>query len=78
MGELAQLAITARSRVSLERMHGATNVPKLLDIAGTLLERQPRFVHALEDFLGTLEEEVAELGGLFVGRKTHCAPSSRW
>jgi hypothetical protein len=53
-------------------------MPKLFDVAGTIFERETRFVHALENFLSTLEKEVAELGGLFVGRKTHCAPSSRW
>ena len=39
---------------------------------GLLFERQAGFVHALENLLGALEEELAKLGGVFVGRKVHC------
>ncbi len=77
VGQLAQFAITAGRRITLERVHSAADMAQLLDVARALLERETRFVHALENFLGTLEEEVAKLGGLLVGRKTHCAPSSR-
>ncbi len=76
--ELAEFAIAASGRIALERVHGAANMAKLFEVAGALFERETRFVHALENFLGALEEKVAKLGGLLVGRKTHCAPSSRW
>jgi hypothetical protein len=50
----------------------------LLDVAGMPFQGESRLVHALENLLGALEEEIAELGGLFVGRKTHGVPSIRW
>jgi hypothetical protein len=59
-------------------VHGTTDVPQLLGVSGVLLECQPGFVHALENLLGTLEKKFTELGGLFVGGKTHWAPSIRW
>jgi hypothetical protein len=75
MGKLAQLTVAASSGVALERVHSATNVAKLLDVAGPLFEGQTRIVHALKDFLRALKKEIAELRGLLVGRESHWAAS---
>ncbi len=75
--QFAQFAIAAGRGITFQRVHCPANMAKLFYVAGMPFERETCFVHALENFLGTLEEKVAQLGGLFVGRKTHCAPSIR-
>ena len=43
---------------------------KVLFVTRALFERQPGFVHGLENFRGALKEEIAEFGSALVGEKS--------
>src|SRR6267142_3696647 len=77
MGEFTQLMKTASRRITLESVHSAANPANYFLIAGTRFELESRLIERLEQFVGALKEESAQLTAAILGRTFHELPSLR-
>src|SRR6266481_9133583 len=71
VGEFTQLVKTASRRITLESVHSAANPTNHFLIAGTRFELEAGLIERLEQFVGALEEESAQLAAAILGRAFH-------
>src|ERR1700676_3937987 len=78
MREFAQFVETASGRIALEGVDGAAHPPDDFVIGGARFGLQPCLIQRLQQVLGALEKERAQLRPAIVGRVTHEFASVRW
>jgi hypothetical protein len=59
-------------------MDSPTDATNHFLVSGTGLEFEPSFVERLEQFVGALKEESAQLAAAILGRTIHVLASLRW
>src|SRR4029077_9447948 len=74
----AELVETTSSRIALERVYGAANAANNFFVRGTSFELQAGFIKRLQQFVGALKEESAQLGAAIVGLTLQPFTSMRW
>ncbi len=75
--KLTELPEPAGRGIALERVHGAADASQRLGIARIALQKDPRLVQLLQQFLRALKEEFAKFGGALLGKKVQPATSMR-
>jgi hypothetical protein len=75
--EMAELAKTASGCVTFERVNSATEAAQGFEVVRAFFQAQGLFVHRLEDFLGALEEDLAQFRASVAGERTHGRSSTR-
>src|SRR5256885_477541 len=76
--QLTQLVESASCGIAFQSVDGTTNPANDFLIRGTSFELQARFVEGLEDLIGALKEESAQLAATIVAGTTHVVTSFRW
>jgi hypothetical protein len=59
-------------------VHRSTDTTNHFFVGGAGLEFEPSLVERLQQFVGTLKEESAQLAAAILGRTTHVVASFRW
>src|SRR6266446_4502001 len=77
VGKFTQLMKTASRRITLESVHSATNPANHCLVAGTGFELEAGLIERLEQFVGALEEQSAQLTAAILGRTFHEVTSLR-
>ena len=78
MRNFAEPVEAASGRVALEGVHGAANATNNFFIRRTSFELQAGFIERLQQFVGALKEESAQLGAAIVGLTLQPFTSMRW
>ncbi len=76
--QLTQFVKSTGRGIALQGMHGAPDTAKHFLVSGVRLEFEPSLVERLQQFVGALEEESAQLAVAILGRATHEGTSLRW
>ena len=76
--EFAEFAVAAGGGIAFQGVNGAADAAKSFFIVRAVFERKASFIHGLENFFRTLEEEFAEFGSALVVKERHLFPSIRW
>ena len=77
VSEFAELVKAAGSRITLERMHGATHAANDFLVGRMRLELEPGFVERLQQLIRALEKDRAKLGVAIFGRPAQEFASTR-
>ncbi len=78
VSDFTQLGKSAGRGIAFERVHHAANATDDFFISGTSFKFQSSLVERLQELVGGLEEESAQLGVTILGCKTQLFTSSRW